>query len=132
MGSGTDAMIFDTDVFIWVQRGNRKAAALIDGATERFLSVQTLMELLQCAKNKEHQRITKKFLADFGFAVLPLTENIGHRALVYVEEYGISSGMRAGDAIVAATAVEHGMLLATSNSKHFRSVRDLDLQILRP
>ena len=45
-------MILDTDVFIWVQRGNRKAAALIDNEAERFLSVQTLMELLQCAKNK--------------------------------------------------------------------------------
>lgn len=125
-------MIFDTDVFIWVQRGNRKAAALIDGTVERFLSVQTLMELLQCAKNKEQQRMAKRFLADCGFTMLPLTENIGHRALVYIEEYGISSGMRAGDAIVAATAVENGIALATSNAKHFRPVKDLDLHILRP
>jgi predicted nucleic acid-binding protein len=63
--------------------------------------------------------------------VLPLTENIGHRALVYIEEYGISSGMRAGDALVAATAVENGMTLATCNAKHFRSVKDLDLHILK-
>lgn len=125
-------MIFDTDVFIWVQRGNRKAAALIDDEAERFLSVQTLMELLQCAKNKAQQRTVKRFLADFGFTVLPLTENIGHRALVYVEEYGISSGMRAGDAIVAATAIENGMMLATGNVKHFRPVKDLGLKILRP
>lgn len=125
-------MIFDTDVFIWVQRGNRKAASLIDGEAERFLSVQTLMELLQCAKNKEQQRTVKKFLADFGFTVLPFTENIGHRALVYIEEYGVSSGMRAGDAIVAATAIENGMMLATGNLKHFRPVKDLDLKIFRP
>ncbi len=125
-------MIFDTDVFIWVQRGNRKAASLIDAEAGRFLSVQTLMELLQCAKNKEQQRTVKRFLADFGFTVLPLTENIGHRALVYVEEYGISSGMRAGDAIVAATAIENGMMLATGNLKHFRPVKDLELKIFRP
>ena len=125
-------MIFDTDVFIWVQRGNRKAASLIDGEADRFLSVQTLMELLQCAKNKEQQRTVKRFLADLGFTVLPLTENIGHRALVYVEEYGISSGMRAGDAIVAATAIENGMMLATGNFKHFRPVNDLELKIFRP
>jgi predicted nucleic acid-binding protein len=124
-------MIFDTDVFIWVQRGNRKAAALIDDEAERFLSVQTLMELLQSAKNKEQQRTVKRFLADFGFTVLPLTENIGHRALVYVEEYGISNGMRAGDAIVAATAIENGMMLATGNFKHFRTVKDLDLKIFQ-
>jgi predicted nucleic acid-binding protein len=125
-------MMFDTDVFIWVQRGNSKAAALIDAEAERFLSVQTLMELLQCAKNRGQQRTVKKFLADLGFTVLPLTENIGHRALVYIEEYGISSGMRAGDAIVAATAIENGLMLATGNGKHFRPVKDLELNIFRP
>jgi predicted nucleic acid-binding protein len=125
-------MIFDTDVFLWVQRGNREAAALIDAEAERLLSLQTLMELLQCAKNKGQQRTVKKFLADLGFTVLPLTENIGHRALVYVEEYGISSGMRAGDAIVAATAIENGLMLATGNGKHFRPVKDLELNIFRP
>lgn len=34
----------------------------------------------------------------FDLPSFPLTENIGHRALVYVEEYGLASGMRAGDA----------------------------------
>ena len=98
-------MIFDTDILIWVQRGNKKAADLIDGAEERYLSVQSYLELLQCANDKKQQRLTKQFISDLGFIVLPLTENIGHRALVYVEEYGLSSGMRAGDAIIAATAV---------------------------
>jgi predicted nucleic acid-binding protein len=125
-------MLFDTDIFIWVQRGNQKAAELIENTSERFLSIQTLMELLQCAKNKDQQRATKSFISDFAFVTLPLTENIGHRALVYVEEYGLSSGIRAGDAIVAATATERGMKLATSNAKHFRVVKDLDLHAFRP
>jgi hypothetical protein len=125
-------MIFDTDIFIWVQRGNRKAAALMDRTAERFLSVQTLMELLQGAQNKEKQRIVKTFIVDLEFTVLPLTENIGHRALVYIEEYGLSTGMRAGDAIIAATATENGLKLATSNAKHFRTVKDLDLHVFKP
>ncbi len=125
-------MIFDTDIFIWVQRGNRKAAALIDRTGERFLSVLSLMELLQGTRNKGQQRVAKRFLADFGFTVLPLTEDIGHRALVYVEEYGLSSGMRPADAIIAATATENGLTLATGNSKHFRGVKDLDLHVFMP
>ena len=125
-------MIFDTDIFIWVQRGNAKAAALIDGTKDRFLSVQTYMELLQCAKDKQQLRLVKRFISDFRFSVLPLTENIGHRALVYVEEYGLSSGMRAGDAIIAATASENGMQLATGNAKHFRVVKELELKVFRP
>jgi predicted nucleic acid-binding protein len=125
-------MIFDTDIFIWVQRGNAKAAALIDGTKDRFLSVQTYMELLQCAKDKQQLRLVKRFISDFRFSVLPLTENIGHRALVYVEEYGLSSGMRAGDAIIAATASENGMQLATGNAKHFKVVKELELKVFRP
>jgi len=125
-------MIFDTDILIWVQRGNTRAADLIDKTKERFLSVQTYMELLQNAQDKGQHRLVRRFVADFGFTVLPLTENIGHRALVYVEEYGLASGMRAGDAIIAATATENGMSLSSGNAKHFRAVRELDLKIFKP
>lgn len=125
-------MIFDTDIFIWVQRGNTKAATLMDSTKDRFLSVQTYMELLQCAKDKQQYRTVKRFISAFNFTVLPLTENIGHRALVYVEEYGLSSGMRAGDAIIAATATENGMQLTTGNAKHFKSIRELELRVFKP
>jgi hypothetical protein len=54
---------------------------------------------------------------------------VGHRALVYVEEYGRSSGMRAGDAIVAATATENGLTLVTGNARHFRPIKDLSCRI---
>jgi len=124
-------VIFDTDIFIWVQRGNKKAADLIDGAEERYLSVQSYLELLQCANDKKQQRLTKQFISDLGFTVLPLSENIGHRALVYVEEYGLSSGMRAGDAIIAATAVENNMPLASGNGKHFKVVKELELKVFK-
>lgn len=125
-------MIFDTDIFIWVQRGNRKAANLIDATPDRYLSVQTFMELLQGAQDKALQRIVKQFISDLGFFVLPLTENIGHRALIYVEEYGINSSVKAGDAIIAATAVEHNMPLSTGNGKYFRNIKDLDLKLFKP
>ena len=50
-------MLFDTDVLIWVQRGNTNAANLIDDAGDRHLSIQSYMELLQCARNKAQHRI---------------------------------------------------------------------------
>lgn len=42
---GGATMIFDTDIFILVQRGNTKAADLMEKAGHRLLSVQTYMEL---------------------------------------------------------------------------------------
>jgi predicted nucleic acid-binding protein len=125
-------MIFDTDIFIWAQRGNENAAELLQKAQEKYLSIQTYMELLQCAKNKIQHKHTKDFLSSFGFNVLPLTENIGHRASIYVEEYTLSSSIRSGDAIVAATAVENNMVLSSSNAKHFKVIKDLKLKIFKP
>jgi predicted nucleic acid-binding protein len=125
-------MIFDTDIFIWVQRKNEQAADLIDKSAQRYLSIQSYMELLQCAENKSQHKYIKEFLNEYDFIVLPLTENIGHRASIYVEEYTLSSNLRAGDAIIAATAVENNMILVTSNSKHFKPVKELQLNIFKP
>ena len=125
-------MIFDTDIFIWVQRGNEKAARLIDKSENRYLSIQTYMELLQCAKNKTQHKYVKDFIASYDFMVLPFTENIGHRASIYIEEYTLSSSLRSGNAIIAATAVENNMTLVSSNSKHFKEIKDLKLKAFRP
>lgn len=125
-------MIFDTDILIWVQRGNEKAARTIEKVDDRCLSIQSYMELLQSAQNKAQHRYVKDFINDFEFTILPLTENIGHRALIYVEEFSLSSHMRAGDAIIAATAVENNMTLVSGNVKHFKVVNELQLKQFRP
>jgi len=125
-------MIFDTDILIWVQRGNEKAAKFIEKDEDRYLSIQSYMELLQGAKNKTQHKYVKDFICEFEFSILPFSQNIGHRALIYVEEYSLSSNMRAGDAIIAATAVENNMVLVSSNVKHFKAVRDLQLKNFKP
>ncbi len=125
-------MIFDTDILIWVQRGNEKAAKLIEKDEDRYLSIQSYMELLQGAKNKTQHKYVKDFICEFEFSILPFSQNIGHRALIYVEEYSLSSNMRAGDAIIAATAVENNMALVSSNIKHFKAVKDLQLKNFKP
>jgi len=125
-------VLFDTDIFIWLQKGNTRAAKLVDATEERQLSLQSYLELLQMPQNKQQHLLTKSFLKDFGFQILPLTENIGHRAAVYVEEYALSHGMRAGDALIAATSVENGVTLCSGNAKHFKAVQDLDFNKFTP
>ncbi len=77
---GGATVIFDTDIFIWIQRGNAKAALLVERETERVISVQTYMELLQCARDKQQHACTRAFLKDFGFRTLPLHASSGRRA----------------------------------------------------
>ncbi|RPH94562.1 MAG: PIN domain-containing protein [Lysobacterales bacterium] len=97
-------MMYETDILIRIQRGHARA------------------EL----------KLVKDFVFTFDFAVLPLSENIGHRALVYIEEYTLSAGLRSADALIAATAVEQNLELVTSNARHFRAIRDLQLKPFRP
>jgi len=125
-------VIFDTDVLIWVQKGNPKAASLIDRTLKRCISVQTYMELLQCAENRRQQKYVRDFLSDFGFTTLPFTQKIGQKAAEYIEKYSLSSSLRAGDAIIAATAAENRMSLCTANEKHFKVIKRLKLSVFNP
>jgi predicted nucleic acid-binding protein len=125
-------MLFDTDILIWVQRGSLKAARRVERAEQRCISVLSYMELMQSAQNKDQHRQTKDFLATFGFDLVPLSENIGHRAAIYIEEYTLSHGIRAGDALIAATAVENNLTLVSSDRKHFSPIKDLKLTLFKP
>ena len=125
-------MIFDTDILIWVQRGNEKAARAIEQSDNPKLSIQSYLELLQCANSKMEHKTIKNFLHECDFEILPISEVISHRAAVYIEEYSLSHGVRAGDAFIAATAIEHHLTLVTGNKKHFSCITDLDLKVFSP
>jgi len=124
-------MVFDTDIFIAVQRGSGKAADLITTAERRCISIFTYMEFVHGSLDRKQLKGNRDFLKDLEFETLPLTENIGHRASIYVEQFSLSHSMRAGDAIVAATAAEHGLALVSGNARHFRQIPDLELKVLR-
>ena len=125
-------MLFDTDILVWIQRGNHRAAALVEREEERCISVLTYMELLQGAREKRQHEHILDFLSEFSFRILPLSENIGHRAAVYIEEYSLSHGLRAGNAIIAATATDNNLTLCTSNFRHYRSIKELKLRVFKP
>lgn len=125
-------MIVDTDVLIWVLRGNNRAAAEVDRCPSRAVSIVTYMELIQGARDKRELKVIKRFLTDLGFRTLPLTENIGHRASIYMEEYVLSDGLSMADALVGATAVEVNEPLLSGNAKHYRVLTELELHPFRP
>jgi len=130
--AGAECMLFDTDVLIWCFRGVAKAAKAIEDDPTPHISVVTYMELVQGARDKRELKSISSFLADMGIPVLPLTENIGHRASIYLEEHALKDGMAMADALIAATAVERSLTLSTGNGKHFRVISDVELSVFRP
>ena len=71
-------------------------------------------------------------MKEFEFETLPLSEAVGAKAVELIKSYSLGFGFRAGDAIIAATALEHGIPLMTGNEKHYRAVKGLDLRIFKP
>ena len=125
-------MLIDTDVLIWYLRGSTKAAKHIEKSKPVLLSAITYMELVQGMRNKQELLALRRTLKDYGWKILSLDEDISHRAMIYLEEHFLSHALRMADALIAATAVQHGLGLLTANDKHYRVLTDLTIDRFRP
>ncbi|MHC5053356.1 MAG: PIN domain-containing protein [Planctomycetota bacterium] len=125
-------MVFDTDVLIWMQRGDPRAIRAIDSADSAKLSAATFMELVEGVRDRAELRTVRQTMAQFDLTVLPLSEDIGRRATMYLEEFRLAHGLDLVDAVVAATAVENAETLCTANVKHYRAIPDLTVKAFRP
>lgn len=121
------SMLFDTDVLIWLSRGDRKAVRVMDAAQGLSLSIVSLMELLQGAKDRKEQRRIRCGLAESGFTIIPIREAISHQAVMLIEDHALKDGLRLADALIAATALDAGLPLVTGNFKHFKPIAGLDV-----
>lgn len=124
-------MILDTDVLIWLMRRNANAISLVASVQQREISLPTWLELLDGVRNKRELAEVKSLLADLTVKMLPLTESIGQRAGVLMEEHALKDGLDAMDSLIAATALVNNLPLATANRKHYKSL-GVELRILKP
>lgn len=125
-------MLIDTDVLIWLTRGHVGAAARLQTLMPWRISVVTYMELVQgCRNNQELERV-KKGLELRRTDILPLTAAISDRARQLIDAYALSHNLRLGDALIAATALEHGLVVLTANSKHFCPIEGLKVEAFVP
>jgi toxin FitB len=112
-------VLVDTDLFVDHLRG---AHELRPGQHRLFYSVITRAELF--AGTSATDVVTRLLAA---FRELPVDREVAERAGRIRRE----SGLRLPDALVAATAVVHGLALATRNRRDFDRVRGLRLRALR-
>ena len=120
-------MIIDTDVLIWYMRGNENARTVIDN-TDRFsISVITYMELVQGMRNKRELNSLRKALHAWGANILYVSVDISAKAMFYVEQHFLSHSLQFADALIGATAVTYGMPIITGNDKHYKVMKDVQI-----
>jgi predicted nucleic acid-binding protein len=109
------------------------AARLVDSQADRAISPVTAMELLQGARSRDEIKAIHQFMQRTGMRLIPVNESISHVALSFlIEAYALSAGLRAADALIAATAREVALPLATGNARHFKSIAGLEVKAFRP
>lgn len=125
-------MLVDTDVLIWHLRGYSQATRRLDALGALKLSAVSYLEVLQGMRNKAELMAVKKMLAKRSATLLPVTEAITLRAINLMESLSLSHGLQMGDALIAATAIEHQLTVLTANVKHFGTVAELRIEAFAP
>jgi predicted nucleic acid-binding protein len=125
-------MLVDTDVLIWHLRGYPQATRRLDELGTLTLSAISWLEVLQGIRNKAELVAVKKMLQHRAATLLPVSEAITQRAIELMEAITLSHGLQMGDALIAATALDHGLPVLTANVKHFGAVQGLKVEAFIP
>lgn len=125
-------MLIDTDVLIWDLRGNHNAKEIIAKLIPFNISVVTYIELIQGMQNKEELEIFFRQLKRWSVRIIQIDREVSVRAMFYVEEFFLSHSMELADALIAATAFESKDILLTGNDKHYRHIKNLQIQKFNP
>lgn len=83
-------------------------------------------------RNKAELVAVKKMLDRRSARLLPVTEAITLRATELMESLTLSHGLQIGDALIAATAIEHQLPVLTANVKDFGAVAALTVEAFTP
>jgi predicted nucleic acid-binding protein len=88
-------MTFDTDVLVWYLRGNARAQAFVAAVPfdRRWLSAMAYFELLQGCTSSNEVRTLRKFVGKNFSRVVPISEQISHRAGTLLERHAVSRGL---------------------------------------
>lgn len=127
------AVLIDTDLLVDIERGvtNPKVDEAI-GGEDRAISVITVSELLHGVRRVTGAQRTRRsaFVEHLlaGMRPIEITEQVARvHAEAWPELAGTGRMIGAHDLWIAATALAHGMSLATGNAEEFRRVPGLQV-----
>ena len=90
------------------------------------------MGLVPGMRNKRELETLRADLDQRRATILPITEAISARAVTLVEEHFPSHAIQFADALIAATAINHGLSLATANDRHYNVITQRKIEVFRP
>jgi predicted nucleic acid-binding protein len=112
------SVLLDTNVLIECLREMPDAIGWYKSLEDRpSISVVSLLELYAGVRSQREER--EIHTVRQRLKCVATTEEISERAGSYMRHYRASHGIDIPDAIIAATAEQHGLRLATLNVKHF-------------
>ena len=119
-------MIVDSDVIIEILRGNPRTTAWFHkrrstGTAIRYSPVSRA-EVRAGTRPKERAAISALFES---ITVVPIEASTADLAGDQLARYSRSNNVQLGDALIAASALEHADELATFNAKHFPGIRKI-------
>ena len=115
--------LLDTTVLIDVGRDKKEILELVNLLPELVISAVSAGELIQGVVDKRELRRAKIFL--MGTRILEINEQISRKSRELLIKYKLSHGLYLMDALVAATALENGLMLVTDNLKHFKFIEGI-------
>jgi tRNA(fMet)-specific endonuclease VapC len=127
-----NAFLLDTDTCISLIRGNEYIKKKITqvGVEHCFISEITVAELLfgaeRCNRREEEHYIVD--LVCEKFTIIPISESIRAFATEKSRLWSIGQKIADFDLLIGATAMYHGLILVTNNTKHFERIQSLRLE----
>ena len=125
--------LVDTDVIINYLKGENKSkdflVKIIDGEVVGFFSVITEAELLSGARD------TKDEVSIYDVLDVMESIEVGRDIAITAgklrRKYYAAYNTELPDAIIAATAKEMGLVLATANERHFRMFEEIEKEYIK-
>lgn len=112
----------DTNILIDHLQGSAQATEFLTKESPAISAI-TVAELVQGCRNPKQLAQVHTLLSDF--EVLHIDYFISNLATKLVSDLYLSHGLKFLDAIVAATAIKHKLILKTQDAKHFKFIKKL-------
>ncbi len=114
-------VLVDSDILVEVSRGRNVDVVsqwmeLSNSDAAVLYSPISAAELWAGARASEYDALTNLFRA---LTCIPIDEETGRQAGVYLRQYRRSHGIEIADALIAASAVANNAKLWTRNRKHY-------------